>query len=156
MGDLESKLAQARQDGARFILVITDGVFSMEGELAPLADIVDICERYEAVLIVDDSHATGILGPRGRGTAEELGLWGKVPIHTGTLGKAMGSAMGGYVTGPEAGGRDAAPALAAVPVLQLPAAGRGRRRHRGVQDGHGGPPPAPTRCRRTPATSASA
>ncbi|HPS78809.1 MAG TPA: glycine C-acetyltransferase [Thermoanaerobaculaceae bacterium] len=101
MGDLEAKLAQARQEGARFILVISDGVFSMEGELAPLADIVDICERYEAVLIVDDSHATGLLGPRGRGTAEELGLWGKVPIHTGTLGKAMGSAMGGYVTGPK-------------------------------------------------------
>lgn len=100
MPDLESKLAQARQEGARFILVITDGVFSMEGELAPLPAIVDLCDRYEAVLIVDDSHATGILGARGRGTAEELGVWGKVPIHTGTLGKAMGSAMGGYVTGP--------------------------------------------------------
>lgn len=102
MADLESKLAQAHQEGARFFLVITDGVFSMEGELAPLPEIADICERYEAVLVVDDSHATGILGARGRGTAEELGVWGKIPIHTGTLGKAMGSAMGGYVTGPKA------------------------------------------------------
>jgi glycine C-acetyltransferase len=99
--DLEAKLATARQEGARFILVITDGVFSMEGELAPLPELLETCERHDAVLIVDDSHATGILGARGRGTAEELGLWGKVPIHTGTLGKAMGAALGGYVTGPK-------------------------------------------------------
>ena len=102
MADLEGKLAQARGDGARFILAITDGVFSMEGELAPLPEIIAACERHHAVLVVDDSHATGLLGARGRGTAEELGVWGKVPIHTGTLGKAMGSAMGGYVTGPKA------------------------------------------------------
>jgi glycine C-acetyltransferase len=99
--DLEAKLATARQEGARFILVVTDGVFSMEGELAPLPEILEVCEHHDAVLVVDDSHATGILGPRGRGTAEQLGVWGKVPIHTGTLGKAMGSAMGGYVTGPK-------------------------------------------------------
>ena len=102
MADLEAKLAGARAAGARFILAITDGVFSMEGELAPLPEIVAACERHGAVLVVDDSHATGLLGARGRGTAEELGVWGKVPIHTGTLGKAMGSAMGGYVTGPRA------------------------------------------------------
>ncbi|TAM54146.1 MAG: glycine C-acetyltransferase [Acidobacteria bacterium] len=102
MADLETKLAGARAAGARFILAITDGVFSMEGELAPLPEIVAACERHGAVLVVDDSHATGLLGERGRGTAEELGVWGKVPIHTGTLGKAMGSAMGGYVTGPRA------------------------------------------------------
>ncbi len=102
MADLEAKLAGARAAGARFILAITDGVFSMEGELAPLPEIVAACERHGAVLVVDDSHATGRLGERGRGTAEELGVWGKVPIHTGTLGKAMGSAMGGYVTGPRA------------------------------------------------------
>jgi glycine C-acetyltransferase len=101
LGDLGARLATARQEGARFILVITDGVFSMEGELAPLPGIASICDRYDAVLVVDDSHGTGVLGRRGRGTAEELGLWGKVPIHTGTLGKAMGSAMGGYVTGPK-------------------------------------------------------
>ncbi|OYV88588.1 MAG: glycine C-acetyltransferase, partial [Acidobacteria bacterium 21-70-11] len=102
MTDLEGKLKQARSEGARFVLAITDGVFSMEGELAPLPEIIAACERHDAVLVVDDSHATGLLGARGRGTAEELGVWGKVPIHTGTLGKAMGSAMGGYVTGPRA------------------------------------------------------
>ncbi len=102
MTDLEGKLEQARSEGARFVLATTDGVFSMEGELAPLPEIIAACARHDAVLVVDDSHATGLLGARGRGTAEELGVWGKVPIHTGTLGKAMGSAMGGYVTGPRA------------------------------------------------------
>jgi glycine C-acetyltransferase len=100
MVDLEAKLVAARADGARFVLAITDGVFSMEGELAPLPDIIALCERHDALLVVDDSHATGLLGRRGRGTAEELGVWGRVGVHTGTLGKAMGSAMGGYVTGP--------------------------------------------------------
>jgi glycine C-acetyltransferase len=102
ISDLDGKLAAARSEGARFLLAVTDGVFSMEGELAPLPDIVAACERHGALLVVDDSHATGLLGKRGRGTAEELGVWGKVPVHTGTLGKAMGSAMGGYVTGPKA------------------------------------------------------
>jgi glycine C-acetyltransferase len=100
MADLEAKLSHARSEGARFVLAITDGVFSMEGELAPLPEIIAACDRHGALLVVDDSHATGLLGKRGRGTAEELGVWGKVPVHTGTLGKAMGSAMGGYVTGP--------------------------------------------------------
>jgi glycine C-acetyltransferase len=98
MADLETKLSHARSEGARFVLAITDGVFSMEGELAPLPEIIEACERHDALLVVDDSHA----GKRGRGTAEELGMWGRVPVHTGTLGKAMGSAMGGYVTGPKA------------------------------------------------------
>ena len=102
LADLDGKLAQARAEGARFVLTVTDGVFSMEGELAPLPEIIAACERHGSILVVDDSHATGLLGSRGRGTAEELGVWGKVPIHTGTLGKAMGSAMGGYVTGPKA------------------------------------------------------
>jgi glycine C-acetyltransferase len=102
MEDLDAKLSNARSEGARFVLAITDGVFSMEGELAPLGEIVAACERHDALLVVDDSHATGVLGKRGRGTAEELGVWGRVPVHTGTLGKAMGSAMGGYVTGPKA------------------------------------------------------
>ena len=101
MADMEAKLSHARSDGARFILAITDGVVSMEGELAPLPEIIAACERHRTLLVVDDSHATGLLGKRGRGTAEELGVWGKVPVHTGTLGKAMGSAMGGYITGPK-------------------------------------------------------
>jgi glycine C-acetyltransferase len=100
MADLDAKLSHARSEDARFILAVTDGVFSMEGELAPLPEIIAACARHDALLVVDDSHATGLLGKRGRGTAEELGVWGQVPVHTGTLGKAMGSAMGGYVTGP--------------------------------------------------------
>jgi glycine C-acetyltransferase len=87
---------------SRFKLFITDGVFSMEGEEANLPELVRICETHGAVLAVDDSHATGILGKTGRGTAEELGVFGRIPITTGTLGKAMGSAAGGFVTGPKA------------------------------------------------------
>jgi glycine C-acetyltransferase len=87
---------------SRFKLYITDGVFSMEGEEQDLRECVRICEKHGAVLAVDDSHATGILGKTGRGTAEEQGVFGKVPVTTGTLGKAMGSAAGGFVTGPKA------------------------------------------------------
>jgi glycine C-acetyltransferase len=87
---------------SRFKLYVTDGVFSMEGEEANLPEAVRICEKHGAVLTVDDSHATGILGATGRGTAEEQGVFDRVPITTGTLGKAMGSAAGGFVTGPKA------------------------------------------------------
>ena len=87
---------------SRFKLFITDGVFSMEGEEANLPELERICEKHGAVLAVDDSHATGILGKTGRGTAEEQGVLGRIPITTGTLGKAMGSAAGGFVTGPRA------------------------------------------------------
>jgi glycine C-acetyltransferase len=87
---------------SRFKLMITDGVFSMEGELADLPELVRICEANGVVFAVDDSHATGILGKTGRGTAEEQGVFDRIPITTGTLGKAMGSAAGGFVTGPKA------------------------------------------------------
>ncbi len=97
--DLEAKLIAAQ--GKRHRLVMTDGVFSMEGELAPLPEIRALCEKYDAVLVVDDSHATGVVGKTGRGSAEELGIWGKVDIFTSTLGKAMGSASGGFTTGPK-------------------------------------------------------
>jgi glycine C-acetyltransferase len=83
-------------------MMITDGVFSMEGELADLPALLSISEEHDTVLAVDDSHATGVLGKTGRGTAEEEGIHGKIPITTGTLGKAMGSAAGGFVTGPRA------------------------------------------------------
>ena len=82
--------------------MITDGVFSMEGEEADLRELVRICEKHGAVLAVDDSHATGVLGTTGRGTAEEQGVMDRIPVTTGTLGKAMGSAAGGFVTGPKA------------------------------------------------------
>jgi glycine C-acetyltransferase len=90
------------EDGSsRHRLMITDGVFSMEGEEADLREIVRICEAKGVVLAVDDSHATGVLGATGRGTGEEQGVLDRIPVWTGTLGKAMGSAAGGFVTGPK-------------------------------------------------------
>ncbi|MDF1566781.1 MAG: glycine C-acetyltransferase [Spirochaetaceae bacterium] len=99
MKNLESKLTEARKikgEGGS-ILVITDGVFSMEGDLARLPDILEIAGRFGAAVMVDDSHATGVLGPHGRGTPEHYGLEGQIDIITGTLGKALGGAAGGYV-----------------------------------------------------------
>jgi len=95
LADLEEKLTAARDRRTR--MVITDGVFSMEGSIAPLPDLVGLCRRHDAVLVVDDSHATGVLGTRGRGTAEHFGLLGEVDIITSTLGKALGGAAGGFV-----------------------------------------------------------
>ncbi len=95
MNDLERQLQAA--SGARFKLVVSDGVFSMDGYLAPLPDICDLAERYQALVMVDDSHAVGFVGPRGGGTPEELGVTGRVDIVTGTMGKALGGASGGYV-----------------------------------------------------------
>ena len=96
---LERMLAEDRS--SRFRLMITDGVFSMEGEEADLRELVRICEAHDTLLAVDDSHATGVLGATGRGTAEEQGVFDRIPVTTGTLGKAMGSAAGGFVTGPK-------------------------------------------------------
>ncbi|HEY7114594.1 MAG TPA: glycine C-acetyltransferase [Thermoanaerobaculia bacterium] len=92
----------AEDESSRFRVVVTDGVFSMEGEEADLRELVRICDAEKALLVVDDSHATGVLGRTGRGTAEEQGVQDRVPVFTGTLGKAMGSAAGGFVTGPKA------------------------------------------------------
>jgi glycine C-acetyltransferase len=99
MGDLEAQLRAARADGARFILVATDGVFSMDGYFAPLAEIRALCDAYGALLMVDDCHATGFVGPQGRGTPARAGV--RSDILTGTLGKALGGALGGYVAGPQ-------------------------------------------------------
>ncbi|HQR44928.1 MAG TPA: glycine C-acetyltransferase [Thermoanaerobaculia bacterium] len=100
-GDLaafETALKDAQ--ACRRRLLITDGVFSMEGEVGPLRELADLCDRYATTLVVDDSHATGVLGATGRGTAEHLRVRDRIPIHTSTLGKAMGSAAGGFITGP--------------------------------------------------------
>jgi glycine C-acetyltransferase len=95
LADLEAGLAAHR--GARTRFILTDGVFSMEGDLAPLPGIVQLAERYGAVVVVDDSHGLGVLGATGRGTAEHFGLLGRVDVITGTLGKALGGAAGGFV-----------------------------------------------------------
>jgi glycine C-acetyltransferase len=100
MADLESKLQAAQ--GCAPILVVTDGVFSMEGSLAKLPEIVALCKRYGAVSVVDDSHGTGVMGKTGRGTIEHFGLTGEVDVITGTLGKALGGAAGGFVAGSHA------------------------------------------------------
>ncbi|MHB8439001.1 MAG: glycine C-acetyltransferase [Acidimicrobiales bacterium] len=97
MGELEARLGEAA--GSRRILVATDGVFSMDGVVAPLDDICMLADRYGAMVMVDDSHAVGVVGPRGRGTAELFGVTDRVDIVTGTLGKALGGASGGYTAG---------------------------------------------------------
>ena len=99
MEDLEVQLKQARADGARFIMIATDGVFSMDGYLAKLPQIRALADQYGALLMVDDCHAVGILGPRGAGTPAHSGT--KVDLLTGTLGKALGGALGGYIAGPQ-------------------------------------------------------
>ncbi|WP_124979331.1 glycine C-acetyltransferase [Nonlabens xiamenensis] len=96
MADLEAQLKQANEDGARFKIIVTDGVFSMDGLLAPLDEICDLADKYDAMVMVDECHAAGFLGGTGRGTLEAKGVLGRVDIVTGTLGKALGGAMGGY------------------------------------------------------------
>jgi glycine C-acetyltransferase len=97
MGDLEAKLKEAQS--ARFRLLVTDGVFSMDGDVAPLPGICDLAERYRAIVLVDDSHATGFMGKTGRGTWEHHGVGGRVDIITTTFGKALGGALGGCTAG---------------------------------------------------------
>jgi glycine C-acetyltransferase len=95
LADLDSKLTAARHRKVK--MVVTDGVFSMEGAIANLPDLVEVCRRHDAVLVVDDSHATGVLGAGGRGIAEHFGMLGEIDIITSTLGKALGGAAGGFV-----------------------------------------------------------
>ncbi len=99
MTDLESQLKQARNDGARFIMIATDGVFSMDGYLANLPDITALAKKYEALVMVDDCHATGVIGKGGRGTASHFRVDDGVDVITGTLGKALGGAIGGFIAG---------------------------------------------------------
>ncbi|MDC7711060.1 glycine C-acetyltransferase [Vogesella indigofera] len=99
MADLETQLKAAEEAGARFKLIVTDGVFSMDGIIADLKTLCDVAERYGAIVMVDDSHAVGFMGEHGAGTPELCGVSDRVDIYTGTLGKALGGASGGYVSG---------------------------------------------------------
>ena len=137
MAALRELLREARAKGRpdaggaphRLILVVTDGVFSMDGDIAPLPGIVAAAEEFGAAVMVDDAHASGVLGRNGRGTVDHFGLHGRVAIQVGTLSKAIG-VLGGYVAGQPGPARDADPARAPVPLLHLAPAGRGRRLHR--------------------------
>ena len=99
MEDLEKQLQAANENGARFKIIVTDGVFSMDGLVAPLDKICDLADQYDALVMIDECHAAGFIGETGRGTLEEKGVMGRIDIITGTLGKALGGAMGGYTTG---------------------------------------------------------
>lgn len=98
MEDLEQQLIKANEAGSRFKLIVTDGVFSMDGVVAPLDKICDLADKYDAMVMVDECHAAGFIGATGKGTLEAKGVMGRVDIVTGTLGKALGGAMGGYTT----------------------------------------------------------
>lgn len=99
MEDLEQQLIKANEAGTRFKLIVTDGVFSMDGVVAPLDKICDLADKYDAMVMVDECHAAGFIGATGKGTMEAKGVMNRVDIITGTLGKALGGAMGGYTTG---------------------------------------------------------
>jgi glycine C-acetyltransferase len=99
MKELEEQLIVANKNGARHKIIVTDGVFSMDGVVAPLDEICDLAEKYDALVMIDECHAAGFIGETGRGTLEAKGVIGRIDIITGTLGKALGGAMGGYTTG---------------------------------------------------------
>lgn len=99
MKELEEQLIKANEEGRRFKIIVTDGVFSMDGLVAPLDKICDLADKYDAMVMVDECHAAGFIGATGKGTLEAKGVMGRVDIITGTLGKALGGAMGGYTTG---------------------------------------------------------
>ncbi|MEM7146365.1 MAG: glycine C-acetyltransferase [Verrucomicrobiota bacterium] len=102
MGDLEARLKDARGAGARHVMIVTDGVFSMDGYVVKLSEMCDLAERYEALVVVDDSHAVGFVGAGGRGTPEQCEVMGRVDILLGTLGKALSGGNGGYASGSKA------------------------------------------------------
>lgn len=101
MAELEQRLIEAKDNGARYIMIATDGVFSMDGYLAKLPEITTLAKKYEALIMVDDCHATGFMGPQGRGTPAHFNVSDDVDLLTGTLGKALGGSIGGYIAGPQ-------------------------------------------------------
>ena len=153
MAELEARLHEA--SGARHRLIATDGVFSMDGYVAGLAGICDLAERYDALVMVDDSHAVGFVGEHGRGTPELHGVIGRVDIITGTLGKAMGGASGGYIGGAPRDRRAAAAAVAALPVLEQHRAAGGGRHADGARSDRALGRCCATRCAANTRTSAA-
>lgn len=101
MADLERCLKEAKEAGVRHMIIATDGVFSMDGNVAPMDKICELADKYGALVMVDESHSAGVVGPTGHGVAEQFDCYGKIDIFTGTLGKAFGGAMGGFTTGPK-------------------------------------------------------
>ncbi len=101
MADLERCLKEADEQGCRYKIIATDGVFSMDGNVAPMDKICELADKYNALVMVDESHSAGVVGPTGHGVAEQFDCYGKIDIFTGTLGKAFGGAMGGFTTGPK-------------------------------------------------------
>lgn len=101
MEDLERCLKEAKEQGCRHMIIATDGVFSMDGNVAPMDKICALADKYGALVMVDESHSAGVVGPTGHGVAEQFDCYGKIDIFTGTLGKAFGGAMGGFTTGPK-------------------------------------------------------
>ena len=140
MDDLEAQLKAAREGGARRVIIVTDGVFSMDGYFAKLPEIRALADRYDALVMVDDCHATGFIGPQGRGTPHRAGV--KVDILTGTLGKALGGSAGRLHRRGAARRRPDAPAGAALSLLQRPAAAHRRRGPQGHRPGGAGRRPA--------------
>ena len=169
MADLEAKLQEAQ--ACRFRIIVTDGVFSMDGNVAPMDKICDLAEKYDALVMVDESHSAGVVGPTGHGVAEQFGCYGRIDIFTGTLGKAFGGAVGGFTTG----GSDRPRCRRAVRLLRPhrylhrhPRKGlrrRGRRLHHRPAGDHRHAPPAlppvpvlelhPADDRRPPASTSS-
>ena len=131
MEELERCLLEAQAQ--RFRIIVTDGVFSMDGNVAPMDKICDLAEKYNALVMVDECHSAGVVGPKGRGVSELYNLYGRIDIHTGTLGKAFGGAIGGFTTGRK---------VETLPFLQLAPSRRSRSRDRSIQNAR--------RKRRTP------
>ena len=154
MDELDDRLKQARSDGARTILIATDGVFSMDGHVANLPAICDLAERHGAMVMIDDCHATGHLGAAGRGTPALTGVEDRVDIVSGTFGKTLGGGIGGFIAAQPAGHRPLPPEGAALSLLQQPAAADRRRSAEGDRDRRTGR--RPPGAARQPMPSASA
>ena len=133
-------------------LLITDGVFSMDGDIAPLPALVEVAERHGAIMMIDDAHASGVLGTGGAGTVDHFGLHGRVDVQVGTLSKAIG-VLGGFIAGPARADRVAAEPRPALPVLDERAAGGRRRVHRGARHHPTTSPTGSSGCGRTPRRS---